>query len=592
MNWPSVNLGDQTVVQKFAEKLDQCPDAIAFQIVGSDGIVDEVSYGSLYSLASHAVRGFQEFGIHQFDRILIGLPSSRETLGIYLGALYAGVIPLIVPQPPPSQRAGLPGTLVERVASETDAEAIILTHDSRNDVGSGVAKRVIDVQSLLECGVATIKPLCAGAEIAHLQVTSGTTGDPRVAIIRHTNISANVRAIGKAIKVGENDRIVSWLPLCHDMGLICVCCAFYWQRPLILTDAGNFVRNPIKYWLQLITDFGGTISAAPTSAYRVCSRLAQKRKFKDLDLSRWRVAFCGSEAVYEQTWQDFQTAFAPRGFAANAFLPVYGLAEATLAATIPAIGGRPEAENIGRSILEKTGRAVPCDQRGDSVGMISVGKPISGHSLRIVSADDRVAPEREVGEIEFAGPSVIDGYWNQGTSAGLKTADGYLRTGDMGYLAQGRLFVTGRKKDIIICGGRNLLPHQIELVAASAVEKTSVSGLAAIGLPSIERGTEELHLLLESAAVPFKNPVEIEEQIRGALRDTFSIVPTKIHWMRKGQIPKTSNGKVQRYRCKEVVLNMIQKSSSGRTWERDDKSRSRIPQNPAPEKHDALETVK
>jgi acyl-CoA synthetase (AMP-forming)/AMP-acid ligase II len=480
---------------------------------------------------------------------------------------------------------------VERIARETDAKAIILTHSSRNEIGSNVAKRVVDVQSVLKCGVATIKPLCASAEIAHLQVTSGTTGDPQVAIIRHANISANVRAIAKAIEVRANDRIVSWLPLCHDMGLICVCCAFYWQRPLILTDAGNFVRNPIKYWLRLITDFGGTISAAPTSAYQVCSRLAQKRKFEDLDLSRWRVAFCGSEAVYEQTWRDFQMAFASRGFAANAFLPVYGLAEATLAATIPSIGSPPEAENIARSILEKKGRAVPCDQCRDWVTMISVGKPISGHSLRIVSADDRVAPERVVGEIEFAGPSVIDGYWNQATSAGLKSSAGYLRTGDMGYLAEGRLFVTGRKKDIIICAGRNLSPHQIESVAASAVKKTPVSGVAAIGLPSIERGTEELHLLLESAAVPFKNPVTIEEQIRSALRDTFSVMPAKIHWMRKGQIPKTSNGKIQRYRCKEVVLNMIQKAPSGLKWKRDDKRQSRISQNPAPETHDALESV-
>jgi len=309
--------------------------------------------------------------------------------------------------------------------------------------------------------------------------------------------------------------------------------------------------------LQLITDFGGTISAAPTSAYQVCSRLARKREFTQLDLSCWRIAFCGSEAIYEQTWQGFQTAFASRGFAANAFLPVYGLAEATLAATIPSIDSAPEAENIARTILETKGRAVPCGQCADWVTMVSVGKPIRGHSLRIVSGDNRVAPEREVGEIEFAGPSVIDGYWNQAISRELRSPDGYLRTGDMGYLAEGRLFVTGRKKDIIICAGRNLSPHQIESVAASVVKETLVSGVAAIGLPSTDRGTEELHLLLESAAVPLKNPVRIEEQIRSVLRETFSVSPTKIHWLRKGQIPKTSNGKIQRYRCREVVLNKV-----------------------------------
>jgi fatty-acyl-CoA synthase len=590
VNCPSVDRGDQTVVQKFAEKLDQCPDGIAVKIVGSNGVVDEVSYGNLYHVASQAVRGFQEFDIRQFDRILIGLPSSRETLGIYLGALYAGVIPLIVPEPPRSQ-IGLHGNLVARIASETDAKSIILTQSCRNDIGPSIAKRVDDVQSLLGCGEAAIKPINTGADIAHLQVTSGTTGDSRIAIIRHANISANVRGIGNAIELRANDRIVSWLPLYHDMGLICLCCALYWQRPLILTDAANFVRNPIKYWLQLITDFGGTISAAPASAYQVCGRLARKREFKELDLSRWRIAFCGSEPVYEQTWQDFQTGFGSRGFAANAFLPVYGLAEATLAATIPSIGGPPETENIARTIIETKGRAVPCDQCDDLVTMVSVGKPISGHSLRIVTGDDRVAPERELGEIEFAGSSVIDGYWNQATSAELKSPAGYLRTGDMGYLAEGRLFVTGRKKDIIICAGRNLLPHQIESVAASAVKKTPVSGVAAIGLPSIERGTEELHLLLESAAVPLKNPATIEEQIRSALRETFSVAPTKIHWMRKGQIPKTSNGKIQRYRCKEVVLHMIQNPSSGLTWKRDNKSQSRISQHPAPETHDVLETA-
>lgn len=548
---------DRTVVQRFAERLECRPDEIAVDIVGSDGIVDQLSYRNLYLIASRAVRGFQELGINRHDRILIGMPSSRETLGTYLGALYAGVVPLMVPEPSRSQRPANRPTYIERLACTTGAKSIVLRKSCRELIESNSARRVDDVESLLGHGEITIGPVSTAADIAHLQATSGSTGDPKVAIIHHRNINANVRAIGKAIEVQENDRIVSWLPLGHDMGLICLCCAWYWGRRLILTDAANFVRNPVRYWLQLITDFGGTISPAPTSAYQVCSRLARRREFKELDLSRWRVAFCGSEPVYEKTWKDFQAAFASSGFKPEAFLPVYGLAEATLAVTIPSIGRVPEVEKIARTMFEAKGRAIPCDQGGDYLTTVSVGNPISGHSLRIVTNDGQLAREREVGEIEFAGPSVIDAYWKQRNSARIESRGDYLCTGDIGYIAGGRLFITGRKKDVIICAGRNLIPHQIEFAAAAAAENATVSGIAAVGVPNNERGTEELHLLLESAAFPFKSQASTEERIRSALWETFAVAPARIHWVRKGLIPKTSNGKIQRYRCREVVLERV-----------------------------------
>ena len=222
--------------------------------------------------------------------------------------------------------------------------------------------------------------------------------------------------------------------------------------------------------------------------------------------------------------------------------------------TIPR-GDARVVDRIDATVLEKEGRAVSaCQTSSRPVSVVALGEVLEAHALRVVDAEERALPERVVGEIEFAGPSAIDGYWGETGHSSLKSADGYVRTGDLGYLADGRLFVTGRKKEIIIYYGRNLAPGQIEVFIEQGVNGFLPKGVAVIGIPSRERGTEEAHLLVEARVVPPENQVAIEEDIISAVTEAFDVRLSGIHWLEKGGIPRATSGKIQRYRCRQMVL--------------------------------------
>ncbi|MCG8460258.1 MAG: AMP-binding protein, partial [Holophagales bacterium] len=396
--------------------------------------------------------------------------------------------------------------------------------------------------------------------VAHLQATSGSTGNPKLAVLRHSHLSANVRGIGEAIGERPGDRVVSWLPLYHDMGLVCLSCVLYWQRPLVLADPSSFVRHPINGWLKLISRFRGTISPAPTSAYQICSRLARRVRTGDLDLSSWRVGFCGAEPVHESVLENFSAAFCPHGLAATTLLPVYGLAECTLAATIPPRGRTYHVERVARRALAD-GRAKPAPggSAQGGVAMVSVGAPLPGHELRIVDGERRPLPERRVGEIELRGPSTIDGYWRDGT----RRRHAFLRTGDLGYVSNGQLFVTGRRKEIIICYGRNLPPSEVEAVVAGVLDDPLHQGVAAFGVPNAATGSEDLHVMIEHRKHRAVGRQAEEEGIRDALLHAFEVGGAHIHWVEKGRIPKTTSGKIMRYRCRQLVTAPAESAPAG-----------------------------
>jgi acyl-CoA synthetase (AMP-forming)/AMP-acid ligase II len=206
-------------------------------------------------------------------------------------------------------------------------------------------------------------------------------------------------------------------------------------------------------------------------------------------------------------------------------------------------------------VLEREGRAVPvAPGAGRALGVVGVGQSLEGHALRIVDEHARPLPERTLGEIEFAGPSAIDGYWGEVGRASLRSTDGYVRTGDLGYLADGNLFVTGRWKEIIIYYGRNIVPSQIEAFVERGVNGVVTKGAAVIGIPSREQGTEEVHLLVETRVVPPERQVAVEQDLTSAVAEAFDVHLSGIHWLEKGAIPRTSSGKIQRYRCRQMVL--------------------------------------
>lgn len=546
-----------SVIESFMDCLQNTPNVTAIRIVESSTEISELTFADLYTAGCRVSNSFKRLGIRRGDRLVIALPTSLNFFSVYLGALLSGVIPLVVPVHKTCRS-------IESYAQQLSANAvaigsnhIVLSENLYEQLKLYSPRTFLDASMLCINDDVSLFDFTKVNEssICHLQSTSGSTGNAKYAVIRHSNIVANVRAIGQAIRHRDNDILLTWLPFFHDMGLIGISYALYWQCPLIATDPSNFVRNPVKFWLELLSRFGATLSPAPNSAFQVCTRLAKRRVYEGMDLSKWRVALCGAEPIYEDTIRRFHEAFSPYGFSEKAMLPVYGLAEATLAVTISDVNTKPLIESIDADLAESEGCCVPSfsDSRRQ-ISVVSVGKVISGHEVRIVDEQGLILGERRIGEIEFAGPSVIDSYWSKLNSSGvLKQVDGFLSTGDFGYVADGQVYVTGRKKDIIIIGGRNFIPSQIEALTEKVINSDILKGTAAFGIRDKGTGTETLHIVIESRFVPRPDELDAEKRIRNSIEEEFGLTGIVIHWVRKGQIPKTTSGKIQRYLCAGLI---------------------------------------
>jgi acyl-CoA synthetase (AMP-forming)/AMP-acid ligase II len=287
----------------------------------------------------------------------------------------------------------------------------------------------------------------------------------------------------------------------------------------------------------------------------MCARLARLRPPQGLDLSAWRVALCGAEPVHESTLRQFQDAFAGSGLAEGTLLPVYGLAEATLAVTLPETGRPFAVDRVDADLVASGGVAEPRGE-GDAraLALVCVGRPVEGHALRVADADGTPLPDRRVGEIEFAGPSVVEGYWNAPEeTAALRRPDGWLRTGDLGYLAEGGLYVTGRRKDLLILNGRNYTPNQIETLVETVTRSAVTPAAVAVGRHDAHSRTETLHLLLDTRLAAEDGERAVAQRVREALEEVFAIGGVSVHWVAGGRIPRTPSGKVQRYLCRDLV---------------------------------------
>jgi fatty-acyl-CoA synthase len=544
----------ETVIDRFRDSLEQNPEAIALRFVEGSGEVREFTHSDLFDSVCRAARGLREVGLQKGDRIVVAFRTTSETLGLYLAAQVMGVIPLFLPEARGQGGGEYHCNRINDFAAAVDARFVFLDRQVHEELGADLVSTAISQEDLWQEPGTTVELRVEPGAVAHLQATSGSTGQPKIVGLRHNHISANVYAIGEAIAQGPGDQVVSWLPLYHDMGLICLSCVLHWQCPLVLTDSSNFVRHPINGWLKLIGRFQATISPAPTSAYQVCSRLARRVRPGDLDLSSWRVAFCGAEPVRATALRNFEAAFGPHGLSPTTLLPVYGLAEATLAVSIPSIKDRWECERIDRAALASDGRGQLSTAEGvAAVEIVSVGKPLAGHLVRVSGPSGQPLPARTVGEVEVAGPSVVSTYWN----GEVVQREGFLPTGDLGYEADGRLFITGRKKEIIICYGRNLVPSQVEAVVEKILDTGIHQGVAAFGVPNRETASEDLHLLVEARGPQSLDRDRMEERIRSALLEIFEVGGAFIHWVKKGQIPKTTSGKIQRYRSRRLVESGI-----------------------------------
>ena len=525
----------------------------------TDGAERHVTYGELWQRARAIAGGLRGRGLRAGDRVALMLPTGEEFLASFLGALVAGGVP--VPLYPPFRRGRLIEYARRQAGILANAEARwLITFEAAVGMAGILRARVPTLDA-----VATVADLGGGApwdgpsdlagdDPALIQYTSGSTGDPKGVLLSHTNVLANIRAIGEAIAIAPDDVGVSWLPLYHDMGLIGSWLgALYFGIPIVLLSPLAFLARP-AVWLQAIDRYHGTVSPAPNFAFDLCVRKTPDEARAGLDLSSWRLALNGSEPVSAGTIERFTHHFAPCGFRPEAMCPVYGLAENAVALTVPPLGRRPRVDRIARDRFQREREAHPAlADSAAPLAIVSCGRPLPGHEVRIVDAQARTVPDRSEGRIQFRGPSMMRGYYRNPDATRQGLCDGWIDTGDLGYLAEGELFVTGRSKDLVIKAGRNLHPQEIEEITGD-VPGVRKGCVAAFGVPDPELGTERLVVAAESRWNVPADLAALRAAIVARVADAIGLPPDVVAIYPPGSVPRTSSGKIRRAAARTAFL--------------------------------------
>ncbi len=538
-----------------------------------DGSEQTITYGDLANRACGVRADLEGRGVGAGDRVALMLPGGEDFFYSFIGVLLAQAIP--VPIYPPFRADRIEEFAARQTAILRNAEPLFLIASQRIEVLARMLRPA--VPSLSE----VIRPermrggeeidwrgvLPGGERPALIQYTSGSTGDPKGVLLTHANLLANIRAIGKAAGVCPSDSVVCWLPLYHDMGLIgCWLLSLYFGLPITILSPAAFLSRPER-WLWAIHYHRATLSPAPNFAYDLCARRIRDESIAGLDLSCWRLALNGSESVLPETIDRFTSRYSRYGFRAETMLPVYGLAESTVALSFPPLGRPPRRERVRRDTFEREGRAQPEAGNQPALTFVSVGAPLEGHQIRIVDEADRLVEERVQGRIEFRGPSSMREYFRQPEATAAIRHGEWLDSGDLGYEAGGELFITGRSKDIILKAGRNLYPLEIE-TAVGELEGVRKGCVAAFGIADPAHGTEKLVVVAEtrqerSVGPPHQeklDPDKLRREIHQRLLELLGLPADDIVLLAPGMLPKTSSGKLQRAACRQAY----QRGSLGR----------------------------
>ena len=561
------------------ERAEQTPERIAFHFLrdGEDDVVSW-SYGQLAAAAIQMRDRVLQHALHE-RRVLLLLEPGLSYVAALFGILLAGAT--AVPSfPPVGSRAVarfasicrdadpdvvIAGKLHRSLQPQLDAlyggqraAPALLTIDeiTFDDIEASAD----DVRNLPEQGVGLDRP-------ALLQYTSGSTGEPKGVVVTHENLVSNCAVIAERLGIDQDRVGCTWLPPYHDMGLMgALLLAVFSGFPLVILSPQHFVQRPYR-WLKAITDYRVTTSVAPNFAFDLCVDNISEEEAATLDLGSLQHVFCGAEPVNHATLERFFARFGRHGFERRAVVPCYGMAEATLYVS-GKVGRSPVTLiDVDKDALAR-GLCMPHNPESDvraRTTLVGCGPVAVGHRLLIVDPETkRVLPERAIGEIWFSGPNVAAGYLNRadsddifaatiGDGDGDDDSDRYLRTGDLGFLERGELFVTGRIKDVVIVAGRNLYPTDIEESVQSAHEAIRTNGVVAF---SIDGGAREsLVIVAELKRSRRLNPDQMRE-VRAAItlavtRD-HGIAPTVVHLGPTGAIPLTTSGKVRRQACKQA----------------------------------------
>lgn len=557
----------ENLVQLLHTRADEFPDKVVFRFL-KDGETesDQVTYQTLHRQALEFAAQLSAVAPNQ-SRALLLFPSGIDFIAAFFGCLYASVI--AIPVPLPRNTRQLPR--IEAIAKDSGASIIITNQDSAPRLTQLLEKTSLQAIQGITIGAPPVsdaaeRPITAISSdtLAFLQYTSGSTGAPKGVMVSHGNLLSNFRMLQKALKQDEKTVTVSWLPLFHDMGLIGNALQMiYLGATCILMPPEAFLMKPIR-WLEAISRYKADHSGGPNFAYELCCKRIKPDRIAQLDLSNWDIAFVGAEPIRALTLEQFAETFAPAGFSEQAFFPCYGLAEASLFVT-----GRGRANgcrnlDFSKTELEKHHAQLAMDSTGsDTRRLVSCGTSWINGSVKIVNTETlNQCPENEIGEIWATGPHITKGYWNHPSateatfSARLPEDPNtqYLRTGDLGFINQGELFICSRLKDHIIIAGRNHDPADIEESVGNCHTAIKSDCCIAFSVLNDERECLVVVTELERTARNHEQS-EIIQAIRSAVAVNHDLMTHAISLIQPASCPRTSSGKVRRQACKQAWAN-------------------------------------
>jgi len=552
--------GSGTLIDVLNWHVNTHPNRPHIQIYTDQGDGEVITYSQLKHAAMRIAGGLQQRGLKPAEPVVLMLPSCPDYFYSFFGILLAGGVP--VPVYPPARPSQLEDHMRRHVRILSNCLArIFITVSEAKGIAQLLKSQVANLQHIVSVAELTattaisMPPVIIAKDIAFIQYTSGSTGNPKGVVLTHANLLANIRAMGHVVKAGPKDVFVSWLPLYHDMGLIGAwfgslyfACLFVVMPPL------NFLARPER-WLWAIHHYHGTLSASPNFGYEYCLRRLSDEDLKGLDLSSWRAAFNGAESVSPETLNNFSQRLKIFGFNKKSMMPVYGLAESTVGLAFPPLDRGSVIDTIERNTFMRTGVAIPIQGEDEhALRFVSSGPPLPNHQIRVIDSAGHELPERHEGCLEFHGPSSTSGYYRDAEKTQNLFDEEWLDTGDLAYIANGELFVTGRIKDIIIKAGRNIYPHELE-EAIGNVAEIRTGRVAVFGSEDKQSETERLIVVAETHNKDSNELEKLRTEINSLATDLIGTPPDDIVLAPPGSVLKTSSGKIRRAASRELFEN-------------------------------------
>lgn len=552
----------KTIPHLLQQNLTLDPDRIILHMLDSDS-KRSISYKALILGATGYSQALRVAGIGQGDVVIIILQHGLDLIYAFWGSILLGAVPSIMPfltekLSPETYRKSLSSLI------QVTQPAAIITYPKFMPEVSAAIKEGDSVRALLnsaqitptnEIDLETLPGLtCSPQDLAFLQHSSGTTGLQKGVALSHQAVLHQIQNYAEAIHMTSADTVVSWLPLYHDMGLIAgFVMPILLRSPLVLMSPFDWVRAPYRL-MQAVSDYRGTLSWLPNFAYNFCAQKIRERHLEGVDLSSWRAVINCSEPMRWQSHQMFLERFEPYGFRPSALATCYAMAENVFAVTQGGIEGQVIVDEVDASILA-SGRAI--NDRGDhrSIKMLSAGRPIAKTEVRVLTEARTDVPERHIGEIAIRSDCMLTGYYNRQDLTEKAFYDGWYLTGDLGYLADGELYVTGRKKEIIIVGGKNIYPQDLEELVGE-VPGIHPGRSVAFGVFNPDLGTEDVGIVAESDRSSQDAHHEIAIQIRDHVTQNSDIAVRYVEVVDRDWLIKTSSGKIARNANRDKFLRL------------------------------------